>query len=48
VDDDAGLDDETLVVTPTNAVMHRPAPATGEQRAGSRGADCLPVDLGTG
>ena len=35
-------------VTPTTAVMHRPATVPGEQPPGSCGADCLPVDLGTG
>jgi len=42
-----GLHDETLVVRRPTAVIHRAAPDAGEL-AGSRGADCLPVELGTG
>jgi hypothetical protein len=36
-----------VVVTPTKAVLHRPAPASSEPATGeSCGSDCQPVDFG--
>ena len=42
VDGAATVDGETITVTPTKAVLHRPAPGPDGLRAGS---DCAPVSL---
>ena len=42
VDGTATVGDDTAVVVPTKAVLHRPAPGPDGQRVGN---DCQPVDL---
>lgn len=47
VDGDATLDGDDIVVTPTTAVLHRPAPVGSEPSATGCESDCRPIDLGT-
>lgn len=44
VDADATVDGTDVRLTPTNAVLHRPAPGVAEA-PGSCGSDCVPVAL---
>lgn len=44
VDGSAVVEGETIVVTPTKGVLHRPAPAdAGPVEDGACGSDCLPL-----
>ncbi len=45
IDGDAAVDGDAVVVTPTTAVLHRPAPAGFEPEAGACGSDCQPISL---
>lgn len=48
VDGDAETDDDDdLVITPTTAVLHRPAPAGAEPSATGCESDCRPIDIGS-
>jgi hypothetical protein len=47
VDGDATADGDTVSITPTTAVLHRPAPAGFQPDAGACGSDCQPISLGT-
>lgn len=46
VDGDAETADDDLLITPTTAVLHRPAPAGAEPSTTGCEADCRPIDLG--
>jgi hypothetical protein len=46
VDGDATADGDTVSITPTTAVLHRPAPAGFQPDAGACGSDCQPITLG--
>jgi hypothetical protein len=46
VDGDATVDGDTVSITPTTAVLHRPAPAGFQPDAGACGSDCQPISLG--
>ena len=49
VDGQAAVDGERLRITPTRAVLHRPAPRPAEPAApGSCGSDCVELALGAG
>ncbi len=48
VDGDAAADGDAVVITPTTAVLHRPAPASGMDTGSSCGSDCQRIDLGSG
>lgn len=43
VDGTAALDDDCLTVTPTRAVLHRPAPEPAPAAPGDCAADCIPL-----
>jgi hypothetical protein len=46
VDGDARLDGDAVLVSPTAAVLHRPAPIGAEPpAAGACGADCQPISV---
>ena len=44
VDGDAQVDGETVTVTSTRAVLHRPAPAPEGAPGSSCGSDCVPLE----
>jgi hypothetical protein len=46
VDGDATADGDTVSITPTTAVLHRPAPAGFQPDASACGSDCQPITLG--
>ena len=47
VDGSAIIEDETIAVTPTKGVLHRPAPAdAGPVDDGACGSDCVPLTAG--
>jgi hypothetical protein len=45
VDGTATVDDSTVVIAPTSAILHRPAVAPDGRRVGS---DCVDIDVPTG
>lgn len=45
IDAEATAEGDDLRLSPTKAVLHRPAPSGTEPAAGSCGSDCLPVSL---
>lgn len=44
VDGDAQVDGETVTVSSTRAVLHRPAPVPEGARGSSCGSDCVPLE----
>ena len=44
VDGDAQVDGETVTVSSTRAVLHRPAPAPEGAHGSSCGSDCVPLE----
>lgn len=48
VDGDASVDANTITFAPTNAVLHRPAPASADPTTdapSSCGSDCIPIGV---
>lgn len=45
VDGQAAVTDESLRITPTRAVLHRPSPSSALKEAGSCGSDCVELGL---